>query len=214
MKSAYHLRHVCSSVRPSSCIYQRGSNWKYFCEISYCRLSWKPVKRTNIWLKYYKTIGHLTQKPKEVSLFLATINRHNRATLAEMGLRLFVGSSVPPDRLSACIRAAPYARIYVKLYNGDFCANLSRNYNYVLLSSATLKRSLRVKWYQSTGIGEEQLKNSWLSGRGLFQVGNRCKSPSYIISLLNSWNIEGKNILWRKQIYGFTHLISDLKPGY
>jgi len=84
-----------------------------------------------------------------------------------MGLRLFVGSSVPSDRLSArlsaCIRAAPYAQIYVKLYNGDFFMQICReitNYNYVLLSSATLKRSLRVKCYQSIGTAEEQLKNS------------------------------------------------------
>lgn len=112
----------------------------------------------------------MTQRPKEVTLFLATINHHKRAPAAEMGLRLFVGSSVPSDRLSvrlsACIRAAPYAPIYVKLYNGDFYANLSRNHKlqlrFIVVGDIKLplKHSLRVKWYQSIGIAEEQLKNS------------------------------------------------------
>jgi hypothetical protein len=134
-KSAYHLRHVYLSVCPSARIYQQGSNWKDFCEIWYWRLSWKPVMKAQIRLESYKIIEHFTQRPKEVSLLLATLYRHKRAPSAEVGRRLFVRSSVPSDRLSvhlaACIRTAPYPRIYVKLYNGDFYVHLSRNYKFV-----------------------------------------------------------------------------------
>lgn len=138
--------------------------------------------KTQIRLKSYKTIGNFTQRPNEISCLLATINRHKYAPPPEMGLRLFVGSSVPSDgpslRLSACIRESPYTRIYVKQYNVNFYANLSRNYKLRLCLIVVgdiklpLKRSLLLKWYQSFGTVEEQLKSYCLSGRGLLQVGS------------------------------------------
>ena len=92
------------------------------------------------------------------------MNRHKRSPSAEMGSRLFVRSSVSFDRLSACVRAAPYGRIYVKLYTGNFYANLSINYKlqlrFIVIGDIKLplNPSFRMKWYQSVGTADEQLK--------------------------------------------------------
>ena len=58
-KSAYWLRHVMS-VR----VYQLGSQWKDFRELSNWRLLWKSVEKNQISVKSDKNIGHFIWIPK------------------------------------------------------------------------------------------------------------------------------------------------------
>ena len=68
-KSAYFLRHVCPSGRPSAHMYQRGSRWKFFFWMDFdngvCCSDF--VERFHVWLKSDKTFGHLRE---DLSMFV------------------------------------------------------------------------------------------------------------------------------------------------
>jgi hypothetical protein len=83
-KSAHHHGHVCPSVR----MYQRGFHWRDFCGIWYRILLWKPVKKTQIWLKVGKNVRLSTWRHKCIVLFPATLTCYNSTFFEWNDIRL------------------------------------------------------------------------------------------------------------------------------
>jgi hypothetical protein len=60
-----------------------GSHWMDFCEIWCCRLEWKSVKKTQIWLKWGRNIGQFMYRLKYILVLPLTLNPH-KITVSRM----------------------------------------------------------------------------------------------------------------------------------
>jgi hypothetical protein len=105
----------CRSVRPSVCV---RFDWTDLREIWY-QVFYENMSNNPNLVKIGQNIGHCTRKPKDVSLFPATL-RSSKSSLSDCNIsRLLDCPSVHPSAcLSTCISMAGNGRTGVKSYRG------------------------------------------------------------------------------------------------